>query len=401
LKDAAFSCLIRRSRGFVPRTIRLASAFSEQTLAVGGDLKSAPAFARGESLHLAPYIGDLENPITNEAFEKQIEMILELYGGKPERVVFDLHPRYFSTLWAEARPFGRKLRVQHHHAHILSVMAEHDLDRALGLAFDGTGYGTDGTIWGGEFLSATRADFVRLGRFGPFRLPGGDGAVLRPLRIAYAVLSDGGSSARETDRLPISAAECKLLSEMLASGFNSPVTSSLGRIFDAAAAILGFVDDVSYEGEGPIKLEGAALSVSGSAGAPMANLVSSDLLPLRAESGRDGGFRVDPYPLLACLACNRESGDRAALAFLFHRCVAEASLEGARRMRETTGIDRIALSGGVFQNMLLRELLVPALEEDGFRVYLNRAVPAGDGGLALGQAYYTGTGSPESSEPLY
>ena len=177
---------------------------------------------------------------------------------------------------------------------------------------------------------------------------------------------------------------------MLASELNSPVTSSLGRIFDAAAALLGLVENVSYEGEGPIKLEGLALAELGRSHWTEDGIAPGSLLPVREEPGEGSPFRFDPYPLMAYLARHRETVDRAPLALLFHRSVAAASLEGARRMREKCGIRHIALSGGVFQNMLLRHLLVPLLEEDGFLVYLNRVVPAGDGGLALGQAYYAG-----------
>jgi hydrogenase maturation protein HypF len=267
-------------------------------------------------------------------------------------------------------------------------MAEHGLHESLALSFDGTGYGTDGTIWGGEFIHATRKGFTRLGSFAPFPLPGGASAVLHPPRIAFALLRELTFAS-----LPgIGETEKAVLDAMISGNVNCPSTTSLGRIFDAAAAILGLVDETSYEGEGPIKLEGEALKAGEAStySGPRENIL--DLLPFRPSLDGQRLFLVDPRPLLAALLETRKEGSEqrrlASLSYSFHRAIAQASVEGARRMRSHTGVSQIALSGGVFQNLLLRELLIPLLIKEGFEVFLNVHAPAGDGGLAVGQAWF-------------
>lgn len=369
---------LRRSRGFVPGLVALGRPIGRTVLAVGGDLKSAPAMGRGSSISLAPFVGDLDDPRALASFEEHVADLLSLYGGAPEAVLYDPHPRYRSGHWAAASPWTPKVAVQHHHAHVLSVMAEHGLERAAGLSFDGTGYGTDGSVWGGEFLDATRGGFERLGSFGPFRLPGGDAAVKHPLRIAAAVL---GGAGLPLDRLlpELPAREAAAIAEMLDRDLNSPRCSSLGRLFDAAAALLDLVRETDYEGEGPMLLEGLAWR----AWAPGRRTEPLGLVPLI------GGppFRLDPVPLLSRIAASRRTDPAPELALLFHAEVAAAALAGAEELRRLTGLATVALSGGVFQNALLRELLVPRLAEAGFDVRLNLGIPPGDGGLAVGQAY--------------
>ena len=299
---------------------------------------------------------------------------------RPARIVHDLHPRYHSTRWAQGLPWGNKVPLQHHHAHILSVMAEHGVEECLGLAFDGTGYGTDGSIWGGEFLHARRSDFARLGSFSPFRLPGGEAAILRPARIAFSLLQR--RFPEEAALLALAPQERDLVGEAIGNAELSPTSSSLGRIFDAAAAALGLVDRVSYEGEGPMLLEAAAARASFSS-RPAA---LDALVPMSDGADR---FLLDSAPLIARLASG-QGASADSLALLFHRAIADAALRGARRMREETGLELLAISGGVFQNALLRSLLVPALLGEGFRVMANGQVPAGDGGISLGQAWYLG-----------
>ncbi len=379
--------LLRRSRGYVPRLIPLTRAVRGVVLALGGDLKNAPALARGRDLHLCAYNGDLDSAECLAQFSSQVDQVLRLYGVSPDVVAHDLHPLYKSSGWS-APPGAHRVAIQHHFGHALSVMAEHGLEEALALCFDGTGYGTDGTTWGGEFLHATRAGFTRLGSFAPFPLPGGDEAVLHPPRIAFALLGE-----RAAARLPgLGAADEALLNAMIAGNVNCPSTTSLGRIFDAAAAILGLVEQASYEGEGPIRLEGKGLQARGAGTKLAAGGGVGDLLPFEPGPADDRLFLVDPRPLLGALL---ESWNDAAadaripgLSFGFHKAIAEASAEGARRMRKHTGVSRIALSGGVFQNLLLRDLLVPLLIKDGFEVFLNERAPAGDGGLAVGQAWF-------------
>ncbi len=387
---------LRRSRGYVPRLVRPAEPIATETLAVGGDLKSAPAFASGNDVYLSPYIGDLENEATNKAFEEQIQKIIRLYDIQPKRLVYDMHPGYFSTRWAEQQPRVEKVKVQHHHAHILSVMAEHGLSEALGLSFDGTGYGTDGTIWGGEFLHACREGFDRIGHIQPFSLPGGEQAVLHPLRTAYSILSQSLSRERALELAGLTGDEAELVPFMVERGINSPFTSSAGRLFDAAAALLGLARTVGFEGEGPMKLEGAAWRYPHIDSIPEEAIVSSfSWIENRkkrnegnnGETIRDFRFMVDFFPLLFRLAKRSNEGRISYLAALFHHGFAAAACRGAVAMRRRTGINSVCLSGGVFQNMLLVKLLIQRLQKERFSVYTNRFVPPGDGGIALGQVY--------------
>jgi hydrogenase maturation protein HypF len=375
----------------VPRLITLKEPVNGTVLGVGGDLKSAPALARERDVHLAPFMGDLDDEEAFRHFKTQVDGLQRLYGARADTAVCDLHPLYRSTLWAEEAAFPRLVAVQHHYAHVLSVMAEHGLEEAVGLAFDGTGYGTDGTIWGGEFLSATRGGFRRLGSFRPFPLPGADAAVLHPPRIAFAIAADRarepGPRTRFRDIPGISAKEGALVRAMIEKRVNSPFTSSLGRIFDAAAAALGLVERTSYEGEGPIRLEGLALERRMSRPA-VDEALAEKLLPFLDTRDGDLRFSIDSAPLIRHLLERRQRESPGGLALLFHHAVARASLTGARRARDLTGAERVVLCGGVFQNLLLRELLIPLLKEDGFRVFLNERVPPGDGGLSLGQVYY-------------
>jgi hydrogenase maturation protein HypF len=383
--------LMRRSRGYVPRLIGLPREVAGTILGTGGDLKSAPALARGRDVHLSPFLGDLDEPECLAEFEAHIRGLIELYGAVPDLVVHDLHPRYQSTRWADRSSFPKRAAVQHHHAHALSVMAEHGLDEALALCFDGTGYGTDATIWGGEFLQAGRRSFKRLGSFRAFPLPGGDAAVLHPPRIAFSILADpslASSVKGFTGGLPgLSSMEESMIRAMIEKGVNVPASTSLGRIFDAAASVLGLVTRTGYEGEGPIRLEGAALTRP-SGGKPLIDAHEAEALLPFTENTTDAFFTIDPAPLLLHLLRKRELSSVGELAFAFHEAVVQASAEGARRMRKRTGMDVIVLSGGVFQNLLLRDLLIPLLKHDGFRVFLNEAVPPGDGGISLGQVYY-------------
>ena len=388
--------LLRRSRGYVPGLVTLRAPLARITLGLGGDLKNAPALARGSDVYLAPFIGDLEDPLTQSDFQRQVERILELYGVRPEAVAFDPHPLYHSSRLAAKFPDARQVGVQHHHAHALAVMAEHGLERALALTFDGTGYGTDGTIWGGEFLEADRQGFRRLGCFRPFPLPGGEAAVLHPLRAALGLLA-GRLPPAELERLlcrdgRLPASDARFLLDMIGRGLSSPLTSSLGRVFDAASALLGLVDRVAYEGEGPIRMEGLALREPG-AETPLQALPPAELAgltPLSRPDAAEALFQIDPSPLLAELAerAARPGFAPGPAALLFHRAIALASLAGARELRRRTGRAELVLSGGVFQNTLLLGLLAPALREDGFAVYTHRLLPPGDGGLAVGQVYF-------------
>ena len=290
--------LLRRSRGYVPRLLALASEVSGVVLGVGGDLKNAPSLARGRALHLCPFNGDLEDPVTLSQFDDMVRQVLALYGATPDLVVSDLHPLYHSSRWARELPW-HGAAIQHHFAHALSVMAEHGLGEAIALTFDGTGYGPDGTVWGGEFLHATRKGFTRLGSFAPFALPGGEAAVLNPARIAFALLVDARDSRMDAGIPGIDADQGELLRAMMERGVNCPVTTSLGRVFDAASAILGLVDHVTYEGEGPIRLEGLAMRAYAPASPVVSEKDAEELLPFAPSTGDDRLFLIDPRPLLS------------------------------------------------------------------------------------------------------
>lgn len=381
--------LLRRSRGYVPRLLSLASEVRGVVLGVGGDLKNAPALARGRALHLCPYNGDLEDPVTLSQFDDMIRQVIDLYGAQPDLVVRDMHPLYYSSQWAAALPY-HGVAIQHHFAHALSVMAEHGLEEAIALTFDGTGFGTDGTVWGGEFLHATRRGFTRLGSFAPFALPGGEAAVLNPARIAFALLAHGkGHEAAEGAEIPgIDNSQREFLRAMLAANVNCPLTTSLGRLFDAAAAVLGLVEQVSYEGEGPIRLEGFGLQAYSPGTASLSEEEIRNLLPFLTSREDERLFLIDPHPLLTHMLVDRKTHGVPELSLIFHEAISRASLQGAMRLRNATGVSRVALSGGVFQNLLLRELLVPLLIKEGFEVFLNVHAPPGDGGLSVGQAWF-------------
>jgi hydrogenase maturation protein HypF len=416
----------------------LSESLEAPVLAAGGDLKNSAAYGAGTMVYLSPYAGDLENPLAIEGFEKTVDRIIELYKVRPERIVFDMHPGYHSRNWALSSGFPEKIEVQHHHAHILSVMAEHGLEEAIGISFDGTGYGTDGTIWGGEILHADRYGFDRLGSLLPFRLPGGEAAVERPGRTAYSLLR------RYSDFPPpaglVEPEELPIVDHMIDTGLNSPLTTSAGRLFDAAAALLGFVDTLGYEGEGPIKMEWAALryvrergfeagrlppeggekpgtgvgeppKVPGFVLKPAVNTddFSRGSPELSPDDPAVPSFVLDPLPVIEEIlrrlggqiaSCSgRTPGPGAPhgvgsppdvvgeLSYLFHEALAGGILSALLEASRITELRRVCLGGGVFQNMLLRFLLLPALRGRGFDVYLNRRVSPGDGGLALGQAY--------------
>jgi hydrogenase maturation protein HypF len=432
---------VRRSRGYVPEALKLPRPIAAPTLAAGGDLKSAPALAVGDRLFLAPHIGDLDKIANRDAYIRAVEKMLSLYEASPERAVYDLHPGYFSSNWARTGSISRKIAVQHHHAHLLSVMAEHGLDEALGVAFDGTGYGGDGTIWGGEFLYATRGGFERLGSFRPFALPGGDQATLHPARIAFSLMHGYDARAEELVARGLSKREAVLIPQMIEGSVNSPISSSAGRLFDAAAALLCANLHVSYEGEGPMRLEALATRAqragaawrgrgrptgsgivdwekllpctthprSAAVIADISNAANSAAMSVAtasvaattsaarvsaamASSDSRDMFLFDPRPLLSHVARRKDTEEISDLALLFHEAMTEAIVRGAVLMRAKTGLDRLCLSGGVFQNALLRRLLIPRLEREGFEAFWNLRVPPGDGGLALGQAWYDESG---------
>src|SRR5271166_5806377 len=369
---------LRRSRGFVPVPVFLREDVPS-VLAVGGELKNTICLTKGRHAFLSQHIGDLENAESYSFFEEAIEHLQRILEVTPLAIAYDLHPNYFSTRWALAHRKLPQIGVQHHHAHIASCMAENHLEgRVIGFAFDGTGYGTDGRIWGGEVLLADYSGFERAAHLAYVPLPGGEAAIREPWRMAvsYLVRHFGCDFVRD---LPftkdILAKHLNVLFRMMEQDINSPLTSSCGRLFDAVAALAGIRRQVNYEAQAAIELE---MAIDNSCDE---RAYSFDLI---AEGE---GWIIDTRKLfeglLNDMACNVSIGD---ISRRFHNGLAEVLCEVARRIRNRWGLERVCLSGGTFQNEYLFERLCERLQKNGFQVFTHSEVPAGDGGLSLGQA---------------
>lgn len=379
---------IRRSRGHTPFPVVLPSE-PPSILAVGGELKATLCVTKAANAYLSQHIGDMANLETMQAFERALEHLRSLFRTDPAMVACDMHPGYLSTQWAQRYADRQKIPlipVQHHHAHISSVMAEHGLAgdaSVVGVAWDGTGYGTDGTIWGGEFLVAGYRDFERIGYLRPILLPGGDAAIKRPYRSALAHLFAAG--LEWSSDLPCVVAcpqaELKLLRRQLEGGLNCVPCTSMGRLFDALASLTGICQSTTYEAQPAMELEARTGDCSYK---PYAVNVP-DAFPLV----------LDPRPLFTSVIADlRSHSSLETIASRIHATVTQWLVSGCRRIREHTGLDTVALSGGTFQNVLLLKQAVEKLEEDGFRVLTHRLVPPNDGGIALGQAAIAAARSP-------
>jgi hydrogenase maturation protein HypF len=369
---------IRRSRGYAPLPIALPVAVPP-TMAVGADLKNTMAVADGKYAWLSQHIGDMDDLATLSAFDAAQRHLQELTAVEPEVLVADAHPQYRSTAWAHRNAAGRPVRtVQHHHAHIAAVMAEHGLDgsqQVLGFAFDGTGYGSDSAVWGGEVLLANYKGYQRLAQLAYVPLAGGDISVLRPYRMALAHLWAAGIEW-EPDLPPVAACpadEQRVLRHQLESGLGCVPTSSMGRLFDAVSALIGVRQVVAYEAQAAIELEGLARGVDCGATAYTFDVDRSGQTTL-----------IDPTPVVRAVVANQREGVAAGvIGARFHRAVADLVVDLADREREAT--QTVALSGGVFQNSLLLRLTLEGLQAKGLAVITHRAVPPNDGGVALGQ----------------
>jgi hydrogenase maturation protein HypF len=371
---------VRRSRGFAPFPVRLPVSVPP-TLAVGGELKATFCLADGTNAFMSQHIGDMENLETLEAFTAAVDHMSGLFRIVPELVVADMHPRYLSTKWAQEHYGDRLVLVQHHHAHIGSVMAENSqTDPVIGFSFDGTGYGTDGTIWGGEILVGDLGGLHRAGHLAAAQLVGGDAAVKRPYRMALAHLYAAGIGW--DGRIPAVAycsdEERRIVRQQLDTGLNTVETTSMGRLFDAISSLAGVCQEVSYEGQAAIELE--ALGTPDAEGRYRFDLIN-----------HEDALIIDPAAVVAAVAGDAAAGVPAAvISTRFHRALAAVIVAASEQMRRKYHIDTAALSGGVFQNVTLLEAAKRGLEEAGFTVLTHRLVPPNDGGLALGQIALAG-----------
>ena len=379
--------ILRRSRGFAPTPVALPFDSKISVLAGGAELKSTFCLTRGREAFLSEHIGDLTNAKVRASYEGTIAHYERLFDVHPQLLVADLHPNYLSTRYLEARAAAEGIplvRVQHHHAHIAAVLAEHGCtERVLGAAFDGTGYGDDGRAWGGEFLAADLSGYERLGHFAYMPLPGGDKAAAEPWRLALWTLY-GVHGKKLKKKCPGFAAQLppgwQLLMQATAAGVNAPLTSSVGRLFDAAAALLGITYVNTYEGQAAIELEQCARR------AQRRGRVLR--YALRGADERGAPLTIDFMPVLRTIADEAEQlsdEERAGRALDFHVTLAAATCDLLDRLSRETGLRTVALSGGVFQNALLVELLLLFIR-DKYRVLLPHTVPPNDGGVAYGQA---------------
>jgi hydrogenase maturation protein HypF len=376
---------LRRARGNTPEPVK-APFEPPPLLAVGPELKNTVCVSRGADLFLSHHIGDLKNAATQRSFEhaiRSLEMLLEV---EPGLIAHDMHPGYLSTAHAREQDELPTVAVQHHHAHMAACMCEHGLtEPVLGVIFDGTGYGTDGKIWGGELLVGDYAGFERAAQLEYCPLPGGDRAVEEPFRVALALLH-GAHGSFDGVGLPVvgkrSGEERRVLGRMIEQGVNSPPTSSMGRLFDGISALIGVREVAHYDAQAAIELE--QLIEPGTVGEPLEWELHRDESPMR----------IDPRPLVRQLTAETERGAGAAeLSLRFHSTVVEMVRRTCLEARERSGVEDVVLSGGVFQNEFLLRGCQRALREAGFPVYVHRRVPTNDGGVALGQAAIAGWGA--------
>ncbi|UCE28116.1 MAG: carbamoyltransferase HypF [Candidatus Coatesbacteria bacterium] len=368
--------LIRRSRGCVPTPVPLPKEYGENALGCGAEVKNTFCVTKGDRAFVSHHIGDLINPAAVAAFEEGVEHFKELFDAEPTVVAYDMHPDYFATQYAEKLTGVSKVPVQHHHAHIAAVLGEHGFEGpVIGVAWDGAGYGPDGTVWGGEILLAERSSYERLGRFRRVPLAGGDAAVREPWRAALGYLTEtfGFQSGTFDSILPgISGEIREAVVAMLDKRFNVVESSSAGRLFDCVASLLGFSGGVNYEGQAAVELE------------QRADPRETRHYPFTVTDGEP--FEIDWRPAVAAVAEDIRAGtDRTVISARFHNTAARMVAAAAERAREITGLSSVALSGGVFQNITLLDRTLPLLERARFDVLLHKYLPPNDGCISYGQ----------------
>jgi hydrogenase maturation protein HypF len=378
--SAGRELVLRRARGYAPLPIQLEYA-APPLAATGGQLKNTIAISIETQVFMSQHIGDLETAEAYEAFKDAMSDLERLYECRPEAIACDMHPDYLSTQWARAGDVPAS-RVQHHYAHVLSCMAENGIrGDVLGVPWDGTGYGLDGTVWGGEFLKVMDGGFTRIGHFRTFPLPGGEAAVKEPRRSALGVLyACFGNAAFSMENLPpvraFSPGDLHVLQTMLGKNIHSPLTSSAGRLFDAVASLLDLYQTIRFEGQAAMALEFAADGVA-----------TDDHYEVAIADGSTGGearacFVFDWEPMVRRIIDDCKNGLPAGvISARFHNTLAELIVDMARR----TGEVRVVLTGGCFQNAYLNERAVSRLREEGFQPYWHQRVPPNDGGISLGQ----------------
>jgi hydrogenase maturation protein HypF len=371
--------LLRRARGFAPRPVALPFSAPRAILACGGELKSTICLAKDARAFVSHHLGDLEHFAAFEAFREAIAHYERLFDARPAVIAHDLHPDYLSTKYAIALADRAGLAlegVQHHHAHAAACLAESDhAGRAIAVCFDGLGYGSDGSLWGGELLLADYADFERAGRLAPVAMPGGTAAIREPWRMALSHLAAafGFAVPADLDVVRRNAARWDAVLALVKSGTNAPLTSSVGRLFDAVAAIAGLRDRVTFEGQAAILLEQCADPLERGrypmplGDEPLIELHASDLIRGVVDDVRAG----QSAPIVSAR---------------FHNTLAQTVVDACARLRDRTGLAVVALSGGVFQNALLQGRVAHGLEAAGFGVLTHAALPANDGGVSFGQA---------------
>jgi hydrogenase maturation protein HypF len=369
---------MRRSRGYVPVPVFLKENIP-RILAVGGELKNTISLSDGNRVFLSQHVGDLENLESYKFFQEAVEHLQKILEIRPEAVAYDLHPDYFATRWALQQTGVKLIGVQHHHAHIASCMGENLLDGSvIGFALDGTGYGADGNIWGGEVLVADYEKFERAAHFEYVSMPGGSAAIHEPWRMGVSYLAHHFGPGFLEFKLPfvqqLDRRKVDLLLRMADRDVNSPLTSSCGRLFDAVAALAGIRQQANYEAQAAIELEMAIGQPDCDGAYPMQLVRNGNCWTIRTK------------PLFEALMEDIERGvSISAISQRFHNGLIEIFIGVAELIRQRSSLNRVCLSGGTFHNVYLLTNLRSRLEAEGFEVFAHSEVPAGDGGLSLGQ----------------